>query len=175
MAIHQGHTPQFYWCNLCAPMPHTGSTGSCPWLCVHHRRDSPLHRGHHWDRCVPSRGWYHHRPLEYDDVIKWNHSPRYWPFVWGIHRPPVNSPHKGQGRGALMFFKCYLNYEVFVGFIIFHARCNFIRWKTGAVYLSRHREIAIRRHRHSFFFRFKPHVGVHKTHLGVRKSYIGYK
>ena len=27
----------------------------------------------------------------------------YWPFVRGIHRPPVNSPHKGQRRGALMF------------------------------------------------------------------------
>ena len=29
--------------------------------------------------------------------------PRYWPFVWGIHRSPVNSPHKGQWLGALMF------------------------------------------------------------------------
>ena len=38
-----------------------------------------------------------------DDVIKWEHFPRYWPFVWGIHRLPVNSPHKGQWRGALMF------------------------------------------------------------------------
>ena len=28
---------------------------------------------------------------------------RYWPFVRGIHRSPVNSPHKGQLRGALMF------------------------------------------------------------------------
>ena len=27
----------------------------------------------------------------------------YWPFVRGIHRWPVNSPHKGQWRGALMF------------------------------------------------------------------------
>ena len=39
----------------------------------------------------------------YDDVIKWKHFPRYWPFVRGIHRAPVNSPHKGQWRGALMF------------------------------------------------------------------------
>ena len=39
----------------------------------------------------------------HDDVIKWIHFPRYWPFVWGIHRPPVNSPHKGLWRGALMF------------------------------------------------------------------------
>ena len=40
----------------------------------------------------------------HDDVIKWNHFSRYWPFVWGIHRSPVNSPHKGQWRGTLMFF-----------------------------------------------------------------------
>ena len=29
--------------------------------------------------------------------------PRYWPFVRGIHRSKVNSPHKGQWREALMF------------------------------------------------------------------------
>ena len=39
----------------------------------------------------------------HDDVIKWTHFPRYWPFVRGIHRSPVNFPHKGQWRGALMF------------------------------------------------------------------------
>ena len=39
----------------------------------------------------------------HDDVIKWKHFPRYWPFMRGIHRFPVNSPHKGQWRGALMF------------------------------------------------------------------------
>ena len=39
----------------------------------------------------------------HDDVIKWKHFPRYWTFVRGIHRSPVNSPHKGQWRGALMF------------------------------------------------------------------------
>ena len=39
----------------------------------------------------------------HDDVIKWKHFPRYWPFVRGIHRSPVNSPHKGQWRGAVMF------------------------------------------------------------------------
>ena len=38
-----------------------------------------------------------------DDVIKWKHFPRYWPFVRGIHRSPVNFPRKGQWRGALMF------------------------------------------------------------------------
>ena len=47
------------------------------------------------------REYLHRR--KYDDVIKWKHFPRYWPFVRGIHRSPVNSPHKGQWRGALMF------------------------------------------------------------------------
>ena len=46
-----------------------------------------------------------HKPLFllHDDVIKCKHFPRYWPFVRIIHRSPVNSPHKGQWRGALMF------------------------------------------------------------------------
>ena len=44
-----------------------------------------------------------HIRQQHDDVIKWKHFPRYWPFVRGIHRSPVNSPHKGQWRRALMF------------------------------------------------------------------------
>ena len=31
----------------------------------------------------------------HDDVMKWKHFPRYWSFVRGIHRSPVNPPHKG--------------------------------------------------------------------------------
>ena len=42
-------------------------------------------------------------PAEHDDVIKWKRFPRYWPFVRGIHRWPVDSRHKVQWRGALMF------------------------------------------------------------------------
>ena len=42
--------------------------------------------------------YYHH-----DDIIEWKHFPRYWPFLRGIHRSPVNSFHKGHWRGALMF------------------------------------------------------------------------
>ena len=43
--------------------------------------------------------WY----FGHDDVIKWKYFPRCWPYVRGIHRSPVNSPHKGQWRGALVF------------------------------------------------------------------------
>ena len=42
-----------------------------------------------------------------NDVIKWKHFPRNWPFVREIHRSPVNFPHKGQWRGALMFSLIY--------------------------------------------------------------------
>ena len=37
------------------------------------------------------------------DVIKWKHVLRYWSFVRGIHRSPVNSSYKGQWCGALVF------------------------------------------------------------------------
>ena len=37
----------------------------------------------------------------YDDVIKWKHFPRYWPFVRGIYRSSVK--YKGQWRRALNF------------------------------------------------------------------------
>ena len=40
---------------------------------------------------------------DHADVIKWKYFPRYWPFVRGIHRSPVNSHHKGQWCGTLMF------------------------------------------------------------------------
>ena len=46
------------------------------------------------------------RDVNYDDVIKWKHFPRYWSFVRGIHVSRANSPHKGQWHGALMYFWC---------------------------------------------------------------------
>ena len=33
-----------------------------------------------------------HKYRKHDNVIKWKHFPRYWSFVQGIHRSPVNSP-----------------------------------------------------------------------------------
>ena len=63
-----------------------------PWW----RRESRHHQTEHCPEICRSR-------MGHDDVIKWKHFPRYWPFVRGIHRSQVNSPHKGQWRGALMF------------------------------------------------------------------------
>ena len=52
----------------------------------------------------------HYKGASYhEDIIKWKHFPRYWPFVRGFHRSPVNSPHKGQWRGALMFSLICIN------------------------------------------------------------------
>ena len=47
-----------------------------------------------WLHCPIKRAWWCHQM---------EHFPRYWPFVRGIHRSPVNSPHKGKWRGALIF------------------------------------------------------------------------
>ena len=47
--------------------------------------------------------WLNKVSAKHDDIIKWKHFPRYWPFVRVIHRSPVNSPHKGQWCGSLMF------------------------------------------------------------------------
>ena len=58
----------------------------------------------HWDVCLL---WpcHHHIDglVQHGDVMKWKNFPRYWPFVRGVHRSTVNSPHKGQWRGALIF------------------------------------------------------------------------
>ena len=52
------------------------------------------------DSTINSEIWIH---WNHDDVIRWKHFPRYWPFVRGIHRSSVNSPHKGPWGGALIF------------------------------------------------------------------------
>ena len=46
----------------------------------------------------------------HDDVIRWKHFPRNWPFVRGIHRGPVNSPHKWPVTQSFdVFFDLRLN------------------------------------------------------------------
>ena len=60
----------------------------------------PFGHGNHADENLKRGGL---NKIAHDDVIKWKHFPRYWPFVRGIHRSPGNSSHKGQWRGALMF------------------------------------------------------------------------
>ena len=67
--------------------------------CIIESEDISLRPGTYrtfWLGCTP-------RLIKYNDVMKSKLFPRYWPFVQGIHRSPVNSPHKGQWRGALIF------------------------------------------------------------------------
>ena len=42
------------------------------------------------------------------DVMTWKRIPNYWPFVRGIHRPPIDSPHRGPGMyvGPSCFLCC---------------------------------------------------------------------
>ena len=59
--------------------------------------------GPHWTESCHDANFVVADLSPHNNVIKWKHFPRYWPFVRGIYRSPVNSPHKGQWRGALMF------------------------------------------------------------------------
>ena len=43
-------------------------------------------------------------------VTSWKNFPSYWQFVRRIHWSPVNSPHKGQWHGALMFSLIYVQF-----------------------------------------------------------------
>ena len=73
-----------------------GDLGQIPWQL------SP------WLLALPSHQlteWYWLR--KHDDVIKWKHFPRNWPFVREIQWSPVNFPYQGQWRGALMFSLIY--------------------------------------------------------------------
>ena len=67
---------------------------------------------HRWPVDSPHSGPVTRKVFPYRDVMqalrhvddtKWKHFPRYRPFERGIHRSPVNSPHKGQWCGALLF------------------------------------------------------------------------
>ena len=66
------------------------------WIC------QVFHDAHAW-----CRGWNIANVTvffwNHDNVIKWKHFSHSCPFVWGIHRSTMNSPHKGQWRRALMF------------------------------------------------------------------------
>ena len=108
----------------------------------------------------------------HDDVIKWKHFPRCWPFARGIHRSSVNCPHKGQWRGALMFSlicvwingwvnyreagdlrRYRVHYDVIV--IAFSYMFYFIRWDLNkTVILRRHFKCNLSKENFYFYFCF---------------------
>ena len=47
--------------------------------------------------------------LEHNDVIKWKYFPCYRPFVRGIHRGPVDSPHRlwNESAGQCVYTQCW--------------------------------------------------------------------
>ena len=63
--------------------------------CWWHMRHMQLgnHQPRHWTS-FPEITWWRHQMETFFALLG---------FVRGIHRSPVNSPHKGQWRGALMF------------------------------------------------------------------------
>ena len=48
----------------------------------------------------------------HDDVIKWEHFPRYWHFVRGIHRSPVTPVQRPVTRSFDVFFDLRLNKQL---------------------------------------------------------------
>ena len=62
-------------------------------------------------RCRIESAFPHHA-ITHDNVIKWKHFPRYKHFLRGIHRSSVDSHHRGQWRGALMFSLIYVNKQL---------------------------------------------------------------
>ena len=88
--VYTVHSKKYRWLGIWCVLPYSDSGQFYPypsWLCN-------WLRGNHTITPVQAK-----QTLKHDDIIKWKHFPRYWPFVWGIHR----SPHKGQWRGALTF------------------------------------------------------------------------
>ena len=69
---------------------------------VHNRFWNSQFVGSVYNLCTTSIDRFLHL-IVHDAIIKWKHFPRYWTFVRGIPRSPVNSLHRGQRRGALMF------------------------------------------------------------------------
>ena len=49
------------------------------------------------------------RDRPHDDVIKWKHFPRYWPFVRGIHRSGEFPAQRPVTRSFGVFFDLHLN------------------------------------------------------------------
>ena len=70
-------------------MQYTISHEICAWFCC-----ALFCYGYHTSSQMIHGTWWRHQMETFS---------RYWPFVRGIHRSPVHSPHKGQWRGALIF------------------------------------------------------------------------
>ena len=79
-----------------------GHSAVCSIVCSDNHNNS-MEALHYCARKISLMRKYGHIYFSHDDVIIWKHFLRYWPFVRGIHLPPVDCPHKGQWRGALMF------------------------------------------------------------------------
>ena len=58
--------------------------------------------------CIPTSGLTEAAQYR-DDVIKWKHFPRYWPFVSGIHRSTVVTSQRPATRSFEVFFDVLLN------------------------------------------------------------------
>ena len=113
----------FYYCTFCGfTRHHDINTMEGPTLSISHfvirriRNGCPALNFILWENIDPKcRGYLQSVGIKapglwkHDDVIKWKHFPRYWPFVRGIHRSPVNSPQRPVTRSFDVFLDLGLN------------------------------------------------------------------
>ena len=88
------HSSHFLW----------AAAGYIVWISRHQGYSCDLRTWKVWQNSINNQKEHSSaKTISRDDVIEWKYFPRYWQFVRVILRTPVNSPHKGQWRGALMF------------------------------------------------------------------------
>ena len=89
------HIPLILWDVITCP---------CPWYWLAH--NTQINRDHRYVMAKEGAS------AAQDIAPWWRHQMEtfsaFCPFMRGIHRSPVNSPHKGQWRGALMFSLIYV-------------------------------------------------------------------
>ena len=76
------------WLGVCLPRSHLGLTKSrTVWLTPGGAKTDASSAGY--------SGNQRHSALEHDNLMTWKRFLHYWTFLRGIHRPLVDSPHKG--------------------------------------------------------------------------------
>ena len=81
--------------------PWTLLPGEIPSLCLCVDRFDSVWYGARTARYMSCKYTNSQRSVKHYDVIQWKHFPRYCPFVRGIHRSTVDSPHKGTATQTL--------------------------------------------------------------------------
>ena len=96
----------------------------------------------------------------------------YWPFVWGIHQSPLDSPHKGQWCGGLMFYLiCAWTNSWANNWGAGDLRCNLAHYEVTVMLQVNKLSLNISKS-HCMLFTRKNHSGVHDINIKVNNITI---